>query len=197
MLTGGMTVERGDEFTLREWEQAWAHTRHLETMRGQYLGFFFTAVLGVTALAGPRLADDSLRTSGDLLTVAVLALALELLTGFLYLSVVRMNNVLGFYSKQIETISQWMLSNGAVLDLTSFITAAPPSRKWAGTSGTSQIVLQCGIFGLPFVSAGIFARSVDVIGFSVVSFCCGLALLASCCVVAGVFLAGAPPGEED
>jgi len=197
MLAHGMSVERGDEFTLREWEQAWAHTRHLETMRSQYLGFFFTAVLGVTALAGPRLADDSLRTSGDLLTLATLALALELLTGFLYLAVVRMNKVLGFYSKQIETISRWMLSNGAALDLTSFITADPPSHKWAGTSGTSQIVLQCGLFGLPFVSAGILARSIDVAGFSVVSLCCALALVGSCFVVRGVRLAGTPAAEAD
>ena len=167
-----MSVERGDEFTLHEWEQAWAHTRHLETMRGQYLGFFFTAVLGVTALAGPRLADDSLRSSGDLLTLAVLVMALELLTGFLYLAVVRVNKVLGFYLKQIEAISRWMLRNGAALDRTSFVSAAPPSRKWAGTSGTSQIVLQCGLFGLPFVSAGILARSLDVSGISVVSCCC-------------------------
>ena len=131
------------------------------------------------------------------MTLAALALALQLLTGFLYLAVVRMNKVLGFYSKQVKTISRWMLDNGAALDLAEFISAAPPSRKWAGTSGTSQIVLRCGLVGLPFVSAGILARSVDVAGFSVVTCCSALALLASCCVLGGVRLAGIPPRSND
>jgi hypothetical protein len=87
--------ERNVEFTMREWEQAWIHTRHLESMRGQYLGFFFTAVLGVTAFAGPRLADGSLRTPASLLTVAMLALGLQLASGFIYLAIVRLNEVMG------------------------------------------------------------------------------------------------------
>ena len=42
------------------WEQVWAHSRHLETMRSQYLGFFFTAALAVAAIAAKDLAKDGL-----------------------------------------------------------------------------------------------------------------------------------------
>jgi hypothetical protein len=193
MIATGMGTERADEFTLREWEQAWAHTRHLETMRGQYLGFFFTAVLGVTVVAGPRLADDSLRTPGDLLTVAALALGLELLSGFLYLAVSRLNTVLGNYQAQVESISTWMFENGAALDLALQVTATPPPRPWSGASGIARSVLKSGLLGLPFLSAGVLVRSIDLSGLSAVSWCCGLAVAASVGVLVWVWLGSNAP----
>jgi hypothetical protein len=168
--------ERGIEFTMREWEEAWSHTRHLESMRGQYLGFFFTAVLGVTAIAGPRLADDSLRTSSSLLTVAALAVGLQLLSGFLYLAIVRLNEVLGYYLKIILAIKAWMLSNGAGADLRAYAETPRPPRPWAGTSGVSQRVLQVGLTGFPLVLIGALVRSVDVTGLSVTTLACSMAL---------------------
>jgi len=191
-----MTLERGDELTLRAWEQAWEHLRHLETMRSQYLGFFFTAVLGVTALAGPRLADDSLRSAGDLLTVSALAVALELLTGFLYISVIRVNKVLGHYTKRIEFISSWMRDNGAVLDLASFIRESPPARRWVGTSGSAQVVLRSSLLGLPFLSAAIALRAVSLSDSAIVIGCCALGFALSCLVVAAVQIGLASPSAE-
>ena len=36
----------------RIWDQAWEQSRHLEVLRGQYLGFFFTAVLVARKVKG-------------------------------------------------------------------------------------------------------------------------------------------------
>ena len=174
---GAMETEQGVEFTMREWEQVWAHTRHLETMRGQYLGFFFTAVLGVAALAGPRLATDSLRGSGELLTVAALTVGLELLSGFLYLAVTRLNEVLRYYMKLTVAIREWMLQNGAAFNLGDFTTPPPPPRPWAGASGIARGVVKAGLVGFPLISMGVIARSIDLSGFSLVTWFCVIALL--------------------
>jgi hypothetical protein len=178
-----MVLAREDEFTLQMWEQSWSQLRHLESMRSQYLGFFFSIVLGVTALAGPRLADDSLRSSGDLLTVATLIVSVELLAGFLYISVVRVNGVMGHYTDRIESISSWMRDNGAMLDLASFARESPPSHRWAGTSGSAELVLRSCLVGLPFLSAGIALRAVDVSSSALVIVCCALAFALTCGVL--------------
>lgn len=96
-----MTHQDQYAYVMGEWEQSWIQSRHLETMRGQYLGFFFTAVLGVTAIAGPGLIDDSLRTTGSLQILAALALGLQTLTGFLYLAVTRINAVLAAAGRRL------------------------------------------------------------------------------------------------
>ena len=88
-------------YVMSEWEQSWVHYRHLESMRGQYLGFFFSAVLGVTAVAGPQLIDDSLRTAGSLAVVATLLAGLQTLAAFLYLAVARINVAIGVHADRI------------------------------------------------------------------------------------------------
>lgn len=181
---------------MREWEEAWSHTRHLESMRGQYLGFFFTAVLGVTAIAGPNLASGSLQGSSSLLTVAALAVGLQLLTGFLYLAIIRLNEVLGYYLKIILTIKAWMLSSGAAVDLSAYAETPRPPRPWAGTSGVSQRVLQVGLVGFPVVLIWTVVRSVDVTGLSVTTFACSMALLMALATGILVALGSAVPAEE-
>jgi hypothetical protein len=47
-------------YLLAEFDQAWTHYRHVESMRTQYLGFFFTISLGSTALAVPTVSADAL-----------------------------------------------------------------------------------------------------------------------------------------
>lgn len=191
MDNGQVTGDAGNaEFTMREWEQAWAHTRHLESMRGQYLGFFFTAVLGVTAIAGPSLADDSLRSPASLLTVSTLALGLQLTTGFIYLAVVRLNEVLGYYLRIILVIKAWMLSNGAAADLGPYATPPKPARPWAGTSGVSERVLQVGLSVFPLVLIGTLMRSIDRGGASVTTLACAMAAVLGAVVAVFVFLGG-------
>jgi hypothetical protein len=182
---------------MQAWGQAWEQQRHLESTRSQYLGFFFTAVLGVTALAGPRLADDSLRTAGDLLTVAALAVALELLTGFLYVSVIRLNRVLGQYTELIRLISSWMEENGAALDLASFIGESPPARRWTGTSGSAEVVLKGTLLGLPVLSAAALLRAIEVSASAVVVGFCALGLALGGLVVVAVWAGLASEGKPD
>jgi hypothetical protein len=187
--------DQGIEFTMREWEQSWTHTRHLESMRGQYLGFFFTAVLGVTAIAGPRLANGALRTPSSLLTVAILAMGLQLLTGFLYLAVLRLNEVLGYYLKIVLAIKAWMASSGAAVDLNQYAEAPKPSRPWAGTSGVSQWVLQIGLVGFPVALCGTVVRSASVTGLSATTVTCAVALAVSLATAVVVILGSATPAN--
>jgi hypothetical protein len=108
-------------FLLSEWDQAWAHSRHLENLRAQYLGFFFAAVLGVTAIAAKGVADDHFATSGSIVTVAALGLGLEGLVAFVYRAVVRINVVLDHYLEEICAIRDGVAEIAAArVDLRAF-----------------------------------------------------------------------------
>ena len=164
---------------MREWDEAWAHSRHLETTRGQYLGFFFTAVLGVTAVAGPRLADDSFGSPSSLLILAALVVGLQVLSAFLYLSVVRMNAVLSYYLRIVFAIRNEMIpASRAIVDLTPLSRPPDPVRKWAGTSNVAEDVLRLGLIGFPLMLVGTVIRAVEVMGWSTTTFFCAAALLA-------------------
>jgi len=184
------------EFTMQEWEQAWSHTRHLESLRGQYLGFFFTAVLGVTAIAGPGLADDSLRTSAALLTAASLAVGLQLVSGFIYLAVVRINEVLGYYHEIIEIIKGWMIQGGAAVDLARFVKTPRPRHPWARTSRASERVLEVGLAGFPLVLIATLVRSVEATGASFTTLACAAATALAILVGIFVWLGGTTSAAE-
>jgi len=155
-------------YVMSEWDQSWVHYRHLESMRGQYLGFFFTAVLGVTAVAGPRLIDDSLRTAGSLAVVTALLAGLQTLAAFLYLAVARMNVAIGVHADRIKAIRDQMIpASREVVDLGPFAGAPRANKPWASTSGVATHVLALALF--PFALAGALARSVQITGISVLS----------------------------
>jgi hypothetical protein len=99
-----MSSEDFDGLKGKIWDEVWAHSRHLETMRSQYLGFFFTAVLAVTAIAAKELAGDGLRTTGSLIAFSALMLGLEVLAAFLLLAVKRIGRVLGDYRQSVFAI---------------------------------------------------------------------------------------------
>jgi hypothetical protein len=88
----------------RIWEEAWAQSRHLEAMRSQYLGFFFTVLLGVTLFGAKEVADQGFRTATSLVLFSILALGVELLATFLLLAVARIGDVLAKYATVIEAI---------------------------------------------------------------------------------------------
>lgn len=162
--------------TMRIWDEAWAQYRHMETMRGQYLGFFFTAVLGVAAVAGPQLADDStLSTSSALLTIATLATGLQILSGFLYVAVTRLNKVLAHY-KTVMFNAAVAIATRTGEDLSPYSLPPEPTKPWASTNGVSKLVLRLGLIGFPLVLAGTFARAAEVTGMSVTTWLCGAAL---------------------
>ena len=158
----------GKAFTLREWDEAWAQSRHLETMRGQYVGFFFTALLAVIAFSANQTADDSLRSSGSLLTVSALAYGLQLLSAFLYLAVVRINKVLFHYSQIIYSIRD-QVDHGHSPPLDLGLHRRPPTTtrgelkyRLKTTQGVSELVLLFGVVGLPVLLATTVLRAATV-----------------------------------
>ncbi len=186
----------------RECEQAWAQSRHLETMRSQYLGFFFTAVLAVVALAGPRVADAGLRTSASLATIAALAFGLHLLSAFLFLAVRRMNVVLNHYTKRIISLALELKAGlpirqpnqGAVRPPVE-AADAPRVSRLASPSGSSRDYLAAGVVVFPFVLAASLAAAIaEEVAMGV---CLGLgaALALSLAVLIGTALAvrASPP----
>ena len=167
-------------YVMREWEEAWSQSRHLEAMRGQYLGFFFTAILGVTAIAGPSLIDSSLRTGGSQFVLATLVFGLQTLSGFLYLAVQRINEVLAHYQKEILAIRTVMIpASEDFVDLTSFTWPPKPPKEWASTSSVATRVLQLGLIAFPLALVGTVGRAVQVDGLSAPAIFCLALLFAS------------------
>lgn len=130
--------ELGTTLVWREWDEAWSHCRHLENLRGQYLGFLFAAI-GVTALVARDLISQSFTTSGPILTVGLLAIGLHTLSAFVYLGVIRINVVLDYYLAIISAIRhQVHKSHRAPVDLRPYarIPSSPRVARtilWHGT----------------------------------------------------------------
>jgi hypothetical protein len=179
--------------TRAEWEQAWNQVRHLETMRGQWLAFFFTALLGVVAGAGPRLDANSSRS---LVLIAALALALETLSAAIFLAVARLNKVHHYYDQIILAIrNATITSPPAAVDLSDYVQApAPPfggiARVLASTKGVSQFVLLFGVAIFAATLAGDVIRVATISSISTpatvliaVAFTAGLAIAGFCAAV--------------
>lgn len=161
--------ERAWAHTRAEWDQAWSQGRHLETMRGQWLGFFFTAVLGSVAIAGPRL---DMNDGGSLVTAAALSLSLEVLSVALYLATVRLNVVARHYDQIIFAIrAHTIASPPAAIDLSEHrFPPLPPRGGRVGdvttTKGISQAVLRLGIVIFVLLLAAVLARAATVTSVS-------------------------------
>lgn len=89
---------------LRAWDQAWEHSRHLETLRGQYLGFFFAAVLGALAITSGDLASQDPASSERFAFVAGITLVLQVLAASLLFAVRRLGGVLQHYQAVLAEI---------------------------------------------------------------------------------------------
>jgi hypothetical protein len=187
--------------TRAEWDQAWSQSRHLETMRGQYLGFFFTAVLGVTAVVGPKVDVDTARS---LVVIAALALVLELLSAALYLAVVRLNSVYYWYQRIIFAIRDETLgSPPAAVDLSAFATPPSPSDRprWAAmlatTSGVSRTVPRLGVYSFAAILAAIMVRVATMPHRSTTAIVICAGALAAGIAIAAFSIWVLPPIEAD
>ena len=136
----------------------------------------FLHVLGVVAFAGPRLANDSLHAQSALLVSASLALGLQLLAGFLFLMVARLNEVARFYQRQIVSIDKW-ISAGASVDFTGLDAMPRARRTWAEHGRLAERVLQVALFTFFLVSVGVFVRSIDLSPSSITAWACGGAVV--------------------
>lgn len=163
----------GDELVWREWDEAWTHSRHLESMRSQYLGFFFTALLAVTAVIASRVVKDALHSPGSLLAFAGLVLGLDALAAFLYLAVVRINEVRWYYDQIIFKIREEIGSNYSTpVDLTSL--RLPPVPPRGRVSTVAKTVLGTAVVGCPIalIAAVVRAATVDPVSGLTVAICC-------------------------
>ena len=132
-----MASEEFEGLKSKIWDEVWAHSRHLETMRSQYLGFFFTAVLAVTAIAAKDLAANGLRTTGSLVAFSALMLGLEVLAAFMLLAIKRIGHVLGEYRKSVLAIRDTSADGTA-----SWAQLPGESEKYAvSTQGAAELVL--------------------------------------------------------
>lgn len=135
----------------RIWEQAWSQSRHLETMRGQYLGFFFTVLIGVTVVAANEIADDALRTPSSLVVFSALGLGLDLLATLLLVAVSRIGAVLRHYGailSAIQTEARSSLDPSKVPDWLEFPTESSGgglARRLRSTQGAAETVLQSAV----------------------------------------------------
>jgi hypothetical protein len=187
MKEGSVGDDRSIAYAMSAWDQAWTHYRHLETTRDQYLGFFFTAVLGVIAIAGPRLADDSFSSPSSLVILATLTVGLEFLTAFLYLAVIRLNSVLAQYLKVIAAfLETFVPASREVVDLRELANLPVPVRPWAATSRVAENVLRLGLLGLLVVLGGTLVRAVGVLGWSTTTLYCVAAMVAGLITAAAV-----------
>jgi hypothetical protein len=193
--------ELGAALILREWDEAWTQSRHLETMRGQYLGFFFAATLGVSAVTAKQLADDSLGSPGSLMTLAALAVGLQVLAAFLYVAVVRINRVLNYYQRLIYTIKKEIHARpGAPVDLRAYERWPQPERKgWAGrlstTQGTAELVLAFATSAFPLILIACLVRAATLPDISITTLVvCAVSLIAAVAAGAGSIWAAAGIG---
>jgi Zn-dependent protease with chaperone function len=139
-----MSEDRTWEVAQAEWLQAWNQVRHFETMRGQWLGFFFTVIIGVLAVAGPRL---DVGESASLALIAALAIALQLFSAALYLVVSRLNEVHTYNDRIIYKLRSRMRDEADVFGTIPAHPPAPPRAMRVGTLGTTKGVSEYVLFG--------------------------------------------------
>ena len=152
--------EQLEELKWRAWDQAWEQSRHLETMRSQYLGFFFTVALGASVFGGKQIADDALGTPGSMVLLCALALGLEFLAGVLLLGVMRIGEVLGHYLGVIVAIQSEVAAGTSPPWL-----KLPPRREgWRSTHRAAQIAFGAALAAMPFAILAALIRSVTVDG---------------------------------
>jgi hypothetical protein len=113
-------------------------------MRGQWLGFFFTVIIGVLAVAGPRL---DVGESASLALIAALAITLQLFASALYLVVSRLNEVHTYNDMIIYKLRSHMQKEADVFGTIPAHPPAPPRAMRVGTLGTTKGVSEYVLFG--------------------------------------------------
>jgi hypothetical protein len=82
---GGQALTKQETLLYHEFDQAWEHYRHNETIRSQYLGYFFALSLGSAAFGAQTVRSDALASASDLVLFGVFLLVFAFLSGFVYL----------------------------------------------------------------------------------------------------------------
>lgn len=174
------------DIVLREWDEIWSHSRHLATMRMQYLGFYFTALLAVAAIAGNQAVESSLRTNGSLVAVSFLGASFSVLSAYLYLAVERLNSVNSHYDELIFDFGRRVRDEfGASFELPEF-PAPPRSFGRPGwnyhhypDSGGAEKLLFASVLVTPIALTLVSWRAFDTSTSEIVQLACMAAAFAS------------------
>jgi hypothetical protein len=143
-------VSEPNDLIWKSWDEAWTQSRHLESMRSQYLGFFFTVLLAAAFFALKEGTKGGWLSSSALLFPVFLALGVEMLAAALLAFVRRIGEVLVYYTRVIFAIRDdqlvdvgpdrprwaepWPLSN-----------TIGPRWRLRSTQGASQLVLEASL----------------------------------------------------
>lgn len=185
----------GTEVLWREWDQAWTQSRHLETMRSQYLGFFFTALLATIAIVAGQAFNDSLSSSASLASFSGLTLGLNVLAAFLYLAVVRMNAVLWFYMQVIFRIRAELASRADPPMELEFLNLLPtPPRGRVST--VAKAILGSAVVVAPVALAAGFMRAITLDGTSRFVLVTSLIATLASLMIAGLVVWGQMPDNS-
>jgi hypothetical protein len=111
----GARLSKAETLLLDEFEQAWIHYRHLETMRGQYLGFFFTISLGSITLSIPAIGAGALDDAPQLVALSGFVQVFFLLTALIYISVRKLGIVLAHYERVIGLVRSHFYAEDSTL----------------------------------------------------------------------------------
>jgi hypothetical protein len=143
-------VASSGDLMWKSWDEAWAQSRHLESMRSQYLGFFFTVLLATVIFAIKEGAESSWLSSNALILSVTSALAVELLATALLASVRRIGEVLTYYTRVIAAIrDERIVALGR--DRPSWAEPWPlwntigPRWRLRSTQGAAQLVLETSV----------------------------------------------------
>jgi hypothetical protein len=177
----------------RVWDQAWEQSRHLEMLRGQYLGYFFTAILGVAVFLGKDIADGSLRTVGSLVVLAVVSFLLDLIAAFLLLAVARIGDVLLHYGVMLRGIQDELRTQTGAEETTPLWLRVPTEsaagrRRLRSTQGAAEAVLQLSLVAFPMILIAPAARSLVLHEIPVPTKAICLFVFLAGCAVSGVTL---------
>src|SRR5215467_13968676 len=82
-------LTKSEALLCQEFEQAWLHYRQNESLRSQYLGYFFALVVGSAAFGAQTVRSHAWSSPANLVLFEIFLLTLSLLGCFVYLGVRR------------------------------------------------------------------------------------------------------------
>ena len=104
-----------------EGKEAWAHYRHIEQERNQFLGFFFTLIIGVVGLYSSHCGSN--RTIGVdslILAIDITCGALAIMSFFIYVSLKKFGAALVLYEQEVAKIRKILFAEFAAVGRTDF-----------------------------------------------------------------------------
>jgi hypothetical protein len=140
----------------RLWEQAWAQSRHVESMRSQYLGFYFVVAVATGGVVAKQLADGGTDSDASALVWASAGVALDVITAFVLLAVLRFGEVLTAYSQTIWIILEQAEKdafNQELIDTLPRHSVAQAGPLLRSTHGAVLGAMRVSLAGLPLLTA--------------------------------------------